>query len=173
MTILPASSALIAASLIAPGFLSIPRGQYLIALICVLLATATVLVHYEVLRLLSAWLGRMRQLHRLRVLVLILGLLGTHVFEIWIYAAGYAVFDGVADFGSIVHVPPTPDASHWLDYVYFSFMTYTTVGYGDLVPHGPIRFIAATEALTAWVLLGWSASFTFLEMQRFWKEPKA
>jgi len=163
----------LAAGLSVPGFFSMPRGQYYVALFSVLLDMACVLVHYEVLRKLADWLARLRQLHRTRVLVLILGLLATHVFEIWIYAIGFGLLDGVADFGAIVHTDPAAAPSNWLDYVYYSFITYTTVGYGDMVPRGPIRFIAATEALTGWVLLGWSASFTFLEMQRFWREPKA
>lgn len=153
-----------------PGFLSMPRGQYVIAAVSLLLVTVSVLVHYEVLRKLSDWLARLRSLHRTRVLVLILGLLTTHVFEIWIYAVGFGQLDGVSDFGMIVHTVAS-EPSTWLDYVYFSFITYTTVGYGDMVPRGPIRFVAASEALTGWVLLGWSASFTFLEMQRFWREP--
>lgn len=131
-----------------------------------------VLVHYEVLRMLSGTLSKLKQLHRTRVLVLIFGLLTTHVFEIWIFAIGFGLLDGTADFGTIAHVEFAPETSTWLDYVYFSFITYTTVGYGDLVPRGPIRFIAASEALTGWVLLGWSASFTVLEMQRFWRTPK-
>jgi hypothetical protein len=157
---------------LAVGFLSLPRGQYLVAVFSVFLVMICVLVHYEVLRKLSDWLTHLRQLHRTRVLVLILGLLTTHVFEIWIYAIGFGLLDGVSDFGSIAHVQFPDTQSNWLDYVYYSFMTFTTVGYGDLVPHGPIRFIAATEALTGFVLLGWSASFTFLEMQRFWREPR-
>ncbi len=156
----------------ATGVSAIPSGQYVVALCSVVLVIACVLVHYEVLRKLSAWLSRMRKLHRTRVLVLILGLLTTHIFEIWIYALGFALMDGVADFGTIAHVQDPAARSEWLDYVYYSFMTFTTVGYGDLIPRGPIRFIAATEALTGFVLLGWSASFTFLEMQRFWREPK-
>ncbi len=34
---------------------------------------------------------------------------------------------------------------------------------------GPIRFIGGTMALTGLVLITWSASFTFLEMERFWR----
>jgi hypothetical protein len=34
---------------------------------------------------------------------------------------------------------------------------------------GAIRFLAGTEALTGFVLVTWSASFTFVEMQRFWR----
>ena len=154
------------------GLVPLPGAQYGVAAISVLLVILCVLLHYEVLRKLSDWLDRMGRLHRTRVLVLILGLLATHIAEIWIYAAGYGLLDGVAGFGGIAKTatPGLPD--DWLDYVYFSFVTYTTVGYGDLVPVGPIRFIAATEALNGWVLLGWSASFTFLEMQRFWRGHK-
>lgn len=148
----------------------VPRGQYLVALISVALVVTCVLLHYEVLRMLSDWLARLRQLHRTRVLVLILGLFATHLVEIWVFATGFGVLDGVSDFGHITHLQGNPTESNWLDYVYYSFVTYTTVGYGDLVPVGPIRFIAATEALTGWMLLGWSTSFTFLEMQRFWRD---
>lgn len=150
------------------GLAPIPGAHYGVAGISVVLVVLCVLLHYEVLRKISDGLDRLRQLHRTRVLVLILGLLATHICEIWIYAAGYGLLDGVEGFGAIVKTSAQALPNDWLDYIYFSFVTYTTVGYGDLVPAGPIRFIAATEALSGWVLLGWSASFTFLEMQRFW-----
>jgi hypothetical protein len=148
----------------------LPQGQLLIAAISVLLVIVCVLLHYEVLRMLSVMLMKMKALHRVRVLVLILGLFATHTVEVWVYAAAYGVVDGWDTFGHLAHSSSAVPLN-WLDYVYFSFVTYTTVGYGDFVPVGPIRFIAATEALNGWVLLGWSASFTFLEMQRFWREP--
>jgi hypothetical protein len=47
--------------------------------------------------------------------------------------------------------------------------TYTTLGFGDIVPVGPVRFLTSVEALTGFVLITWSASFTYLEMNRFWK----
>jgi hypothetical protein len=62
------------------------------------------------------------------------------------------------------------DAHSLLDAVYLSANTYTTVGFGDLAPVGPVRFIGGTMALTGLVLITWSASFTFLEMQRFWRK---
>jgi hypothetical protein len=52
--------------------------------------------------------------------------------------------------------------------MYFSAITYTTVGYGDLVPLGALRFLAAVESLAGFVLVSWSASFTYLVMERFW-----
>ena len=38
-----------------------------------------------------------------------------------------------------------------------------------MIPLGAIRFLAGTESLTGFLLITWSASFTCLEMQRFWK----
>lgn len=57
-----------------------------------------------------------------------------------------------------------------LTYAYFSTTTYTTLGYGDIIPTGPLRFLASVEALTGFLLVTWSASFTYLEMQRFWRD---
>jgi hypothetical protein len=48
-------------------------------------------------------------------------------------------------------------------------MTFTTVGFGDLAPIGPIRFLSGTEAITGLVLIGWTVSFTYLEMAHFWR----
>jgi uncharacterized membrane protein len=38
------------------------------------------------------------------------------------------------------------------------------------VPVGAIRILAGVEALTGLVLVAWSASFAFLQMQRHWKQ---
>lgn len=57
-----------------------------------------------------------------------------------------------------------------LDCAYFSFTSYTTLGFGDITPHGAIRFFPWIESLTSLVLITWTASFLFLEMQRYWKD---
>ncbi len=35
---------------------------------------------------------------------------------------------------------------------------------------GDIRLLAGVEALTGLVLIAWTASFAFLQMQRFWTD---
>ena len=40
-----------------------------------------------------------------------------------------------------------------LDCLYFSVVTWTTVGYGDLLPEGKARLVAGLEALTGYVLM--------------------
>ena len=51
--------------------------------------------------------------------------------------------------------------------MYFPAVVYSTLGLGDLLPAGALRFMAGTEALNGFLLISWSASFTLLEMQRF------
>jgi len=55
-----------------------------------------------------------------------------------------------------------------LDCVYFSSTVFSTVGFGDIVPMGDLRFLTGIESLTGLVLITWSASFLFFEMQRYW-----
>jgi hypothetical protein len=125
-----------------------------------------VLLHYEGLSLLSRWQQQRHEQHRRRkVLYGIFGVLFLHVLEIWIFGLTSWVLLGAGTTGGVAGTPQTGV----LDAVYLAAMTYTTVGFGDLAPVGPIRFMFGTMALTGFVLITWSASFTFLEMERYWR----
>lgn len=125
----------------------------------------SVLTHYEGLSLAYQGLARMPGAHnRTKVLYGIGAVLLLHVCEVWIF--GLVTWELLMHpgFGSL-----GPAALHLFDVIYFSASTYTTLGFGDLAPIGPIRFLSGTEALTGFVLITWSASFTYLEMERFWR----
>lgn len=145
-----------------------PFGPHAIAVVpvTVLAVVGSVLLHYESFALLSRRLGRMSlPVRRSRILLLMLALILLHVVEIWIFGFSYYVLAIGNDFGSSIS-----DAGGLFDLVYYSANVYTTLGFGDLVPRGAIRFLTGTEAVTGFLLISWSASFTFLEMQRFWKQ---
>jgi len=145
-----------------------PFGPHALAVVFVtgLVVLACVLLHYEAFAVLSRRLGRMHlRVRRGRVMLLMLALVVLHVAEIWIFGLAYFVLAAGNDFGSSIS-----DAGGLLDLVYYSATVYTTLGFGDMVPHGAIRFLTGTEAITGFLLISWSASFTFLEMQRFWKQ---
>jgi len=136
----------------------------------VVLATAVavftcVLLHYEVLNWLSRWLVRLGGRRRHRVVFAIFGVLGAHIVEIWIFGVAYMLLLVAPTFGSSHGIGPS-----LLDFIYISAMTFTTVGASDAYLSGPIRFVSGTEALAGLVLITWSASFTFLEMERFWRD---
>jgi ion channel len=56
------------------------------------------------------------------------------------------------------------------DALYFSAVTYTTTGYGDIVLPGPWRLYAAVEALTGILMCGWSTGFFFAVMHRVYSD---
>jgi hypothetical protein len=51
---------------------------------------------------------------------------------------------------------------------YFSIVTYTTVGYGDLVPPEWMRLTAGVEGLTGILMCGWSTGFFFASVSRMY-----
>jgi cation transport ATPase len=54
---------------------------------------------------------------------------------------------------------------------YFSAVTYTTTGYGDLVLPQEWRLVGAIEALTGILMCGWSTGFFFAVVSRMYREP--
>jgi hypothetical protein len=90
------------------------------------------------------------------------------VTEICLFPVGYYYLIEVQGLGSLGSM--AGEGSTGLsEYAYFSAVVYTTLGFGDLIPVGYIRLLTGMEALTGLVMITWSASFTFLEMQRYWR----
>lgn len=141
---------------------------WIVVLATIVAVVVCIAIHFEVLSHGSHWLPKISQRRRRRVIFLISVILLTHVVEIWIFGLAYYTLIDTHGIGSLASM----SSSSLPDYVYFSAMVYTTVGFGDIVPVGPIRFMAGVEALTGLVMITWSASFTFLEMQRDWPRPK-
>jgi hypothetical protein len=54
--------------------------------------------------------------------------------------------------------------------LYFSAVTYTTTGYGDLVLPPEWRLVGAVEALTGILMCGWSTGFFFAVVSRISRE---
>jgi Ion channel len=141
------------------------HGLAVVALTCGVVV-ACVLIHYEGFVLLQRVLGSLRaHVRRGRLLLLMFGLLALHVAEVWLFGLGYYVLIDEPNVNGLLG----SQGGGLLEFVYFSAVVYTTLGLGDLIPMGAIRFMAGTEALAGFLLITWSASFTFLEMQRLWK----
>lgn len=132
-----------------------------IAALLVILSTFT---HYEVLRLLSVYVPRIRIRPRARLLAVLLGTFFGHLLEISFYALAYYFLKDHFELGNF----GGKFSDSFSSYLYFSAETYTTIGLGDIYPLGPLRLITGIEALNGLLLIGWSASFTYLTMQKFW-----
>ncbi len=86
-----------------------------------------------------------------------LGLLLTHIVETIVWAIAYSLAVGWQTF------PTFEDA------VYFSTVTFTTLGYGDIVIEGHWRMLSACQAMTGLLAFGWSTALLFAVVERVWK----
>lgn len=128
------------------------------------LVLASVFIHYEALRGVSDVMPRMTVPPRSRLLVVIFVAVIAHLAEIGLFAVGFWLMQTQWQLGELSGLLDG-DA---MDFIYFSASSYTTLGMGDIVPLGLTRLVAAVESLIGLVLIGWSASFTYLAMSEFW-----
>ncbi|MGI9260563.1 MAG: potassium channel family protein [Woeseiaceae bacterium] len=123
---------------------------------------ASVILHYEGLRFLSDKLPMPSHYHRRRIVLLILCLMLLHIIEIWIFGASYYFLQSVPGYGAL----NGDSILSIFDCVYYSATVFTTLGFGDIVPTGPIRFMTGVEAVSGLTFITWSASYTLMEMLR-------
>jgi Ion channel len=135
-----------------------------VALSCLALVLSTTLLHYEALRLLTLVLPLLRMAPRARLIVVLLATFATHALEIVLYAAATYALVRATSAGTLgAGGPPA-----WTTLLYYSAETYTSLGYGDIVPQGALRALSGVEALNGLLLIGWTASFTYVAMQQLW-----
>jgi hypothetical protein len=135
-----------------------------VAAACVVLLIATTLIHYEMLRLLSVALPALGMQARRKLLIVMLGTSVAHAIEIALYGLAFfllAAYMGEGALGDPAHLT-------FARCLYFSAETYSSLGYGDFVPTGDLRLLAGMEALNGLLLIGWTTSYTYIAMARFW-----
>jgi hypothetical protein len=80
-----------------------------------------------------------------------------HAIEICIWALSYKVLVPVGEL-------PSFEAA-----AYFSFVTFTTLGYGDITLSEGWRLLSGIQALNGILLVGWSTAVLFATVQRIWQ----
>jgi len=123
-----------------------------------------VIIHYEFLYRISRLIPTMKFKHRLRILFGVFAALIAHAVEVWVFAIAYYFMHHTDGWGSL---EGNFDGS-LLDCTYLSFTIFTTLGFGDIQPIGHLRHLTGLESLTGLVLITWTASFLYYEMQRYW-----
>jgi hypothetical protein len=146
-------------------------GEHVLVAVAAFAITALVVViHYEGLHgLARRYSGRAPTRDRRVMLKIIFALLGLHIVEIWCYGL---TFWGLLKVPDVGYVHGEHGFDNVFDAIYLSATMYTTLGLGDLAPVGAVRLLSGMESLTGFLLVTWSASFTYLEMSRYWRrEP--
>jgi hypothetical protein len=133
-------------------------------IVTVILTILTVLIHYEVLRHTQIVLPRLTIPPRARLLVVLFSVLLAHTIEAVLFSIVYYMEFATFDMGEL----GGKTTNAYVDYLYFSIASYTSLGLGDIYPLGGLRLISAFESLVGLMMIGWSASFTYLTMREFW-----
>lgn len=120
------------------------------ALVC-----ATVVIHFIGLLILLRIL-RYRAHHFFRhestllqgalILFVVLGIVAIHTVEIWLYAITYLAVGALDDLESAL---------------YFSTVTFASLGYGDITLSKSWRLFGSIEAANGLILFAWSTAFLF------------
>jgi len=99
--------------------------------------------------------GSKRVLTALMLAALVLVFL--HTLEIMVWAGVYKLLVPVGELASF-------EAA-----VYFSFVTFTTLGYGDITLSEGYRLLSGIQALNGILLVGWSTALMFAVVQKTWE----
>ena len=128
------------------------------------MVVVTVLVHLTGLAILLRLLRSHSRLFSTLLLAAAIGIFTIHTAEIWSYAALYLVVGAFHDF----------EVS-----LYFSTVTYASIGYGDVLLPTSWRILGAIEGATGIIMLGWSTAFLVSLLARLkmfghdWLRPAA
>ena len=80
-----------------------------------------------------------------------------HITEILVWPGAYQVLLPLDELGSFEQA------------VYFSFVTFTTLGYGDITLSEGWRVLSGIEALNGILLVGWTTAMIFSVVQAIWR----
>lgn len=140
----------------------------IVAMIAIIVLLALcLLVHYEALRLISLVIPKLTMMPpRLRMLAAMGGIIAAHTVEIWIFAGAYYFLEHQLHIGSFAGQVDL--VMTFSEYLYFSTVSYTTLGLGDIYPTGGLRLVTGVEALLGLLTIAWSASFAYLLMVELW-----
>jgi hypothetical protein len=131
-----------------------------------LLVIACIFIHFGFMAWVSYKIDSLAAQHRFSLLLHVFDGLAAHILEIFLFALAYYMMQYHFELG---HLDGAFDGT-FFDCFYFSFTTYTSVGFGDIAPIGFIRFTVAIEALIGLMMITWTASLLYLAMQRQWSE---
>ncbi len=136
-----------------------------ISLIGAAIVTLTVVIHAIGTTLWIRHIGRRyadQQSWRRRTAIMILirtvlVLIALHAVEIMLWA------------GSYILLLPAGELASFEQAVYFSIVTFTTLGYGDITLSEGWRMLSGIEALNGILLIGWTTAMLFAVVQHMWR----
>jgi hypothetical protein len=126
-----------------------------------MMISATVIIHTLGLVALSHAMTRIVRWFRLHrhglgrtvaMVTTVLGLFAVHTVEVWLWAAAYFWLGAL---------------SHFATALYFSTVTFSTLGYGDVILAPEWRLFGSLEGVNGFLLIGWSTAYLVAASTRY------
>ncbi|MCO6185125.1 potassium channel family protein [Rhizobium sp. L1K21] len=126
--------------------------MFLNLVIGIILISATVVIHtyglmfvtYTMNWITARFRIRGRRNRVLAMNTVVIGIFAVMTVEVWLWAAVYDLLGTMPDFETSL---------------YLSTTTFSTVGFGDVVPNHQWRILAALESINGFLLIGWSTAY--------------
>jgi len=119
-------------------------GTIVISMTVVIHTFGLIVVTHAMKHLVAQFRMHGRRSRVLAMISVVMGLFAVMTAEVWLWAGVYRLLGVLPDFETAL---------------YFSTITFSTVGYGDIVPVHAWRVLAALEGVNGFLLLGWSTAY--------------
>ena len=139
---------------------------FLILGISFIISALACFIHYEILHGLHRQLEKFSsKSHHFKLSFILVGVSIAHFIEIIVYALAFygAVYFGMGSLEGAVD-----PVMSFEDFLYFSVVSYSTLGIGEIYPLGHIRLLTGVEAVVGLMLIAWSATFFYAHMEKRW-----
>lgn len=138
----------------------------LVLVISFVVSAIACFIHYEILHGLHRQLLKIsKRSHHYKLSTILVGISIAHFLEIIVYAIG---FYASSQFGLGGLEGAVGAAANFEDYLYFSVVSYSTLGIGEIYPVGHLRLLTGVEAVVGLMLIAWSATFFYAHMEKRW-----
>jgi len=124
--------------------LNLFAGTIVISLTVVIHTFGLIAVTHAMKHLVARFRMHGRRSRVVAMISVVMGLFAVMTAEVWLWAGVYYLLGVLSDFETAL---------------YFSTITFSTVGYGDVVPAHDWRVLAALEGVNGFLLIGWSTAY--------------
>ncbi|MDX8461745.1 potassium channel family protein [Mesorhizobium humile] len=124
--------------------LNLCTGTIVISLTVLIHTFGLIAITHVMARLVAFFRMHGRRSRVLAMITVVMGLFAVMTAEVWLWAGVYRLLGVLSDFETAL---------------YFSTITFSTVGYGDVVPAHGWRVLAALEGINGFLLIGWSTAY--------------
>ena len=119
-------------------------GAFVISLTVVIHTWGLIAITHVMAQLTARFRTRGRRSRILAMVSTVIGIFCVMTVEVWLWAAFHFGLGVVDDFETAL---------------YFSTVSFSTLGYGDVIPAEEWRLFAALEGVDGFLLIGWSTAY--------------